>query len=250
MAAMTPPYMLPLPVRQHLAKAGWPGKGLRHVLAPKPHGKMTWDIYFKICSNVPTPCEKNLVSILPKVCLVFLVALTSNFPMLLKNIAKVTRCDTSSQRPWLRKLRKRFAKDQLCLRWHNCVIAIGDTNHKVCINTQEIILSSWIHHEFITIMKVNIMMPWLLSWDDDYLDQVCANQRQVVQARFWHVMLIDGYVGTTWICIHVLTLPDSKKECPRYWHQAHEICIQCKLVQKSVPPNWKNIYSIVLQYIV
>lgn len=30
-------------------------------LAPKPHGKMTWDIYFKICSNVPTPCEKNLV---------------------------------------------------------------------------------------------------------------------------------------------------------------------------------------------
>ena len=29
MAAMTPPYMLPLPVRQHLAKAGWPAKGVR-----------------------------------------------------------------------------------------------------------------------------------------------------------------------------------------------------------------------------
>ena len=40
-------------------------------LAPKPHGKMTWDIYFKICSNVPTPCEKNLVQYYQKYVLFF-----------------------------------------------------------------------------------------------------------------------------------------------------------------------------------
>lgn len=90
-------------------------------LAPKPHGKMTWDIYFKICSNVPTPCEKNLVQYYQKYVLFFWSHWLQTSPCF-SSIAKVTRCDTSSQRPWLRKLRKRFAKDQLCLRWHNCVM--------------------------------------------------------------------------------------------------------------------------------
>lgn len=62
-AMAAPPYMLRLPVRQHLAKAGWPVKAVRDDWRQSHMGKWhgIYNIYFKIFSNVPTHCEKTLV---------------------------------------------------------------------------------------------------------------------------------------------------------------------------------------------